>query len=173
MLDFKFVRRGAVALSVAAALAVAPAALASGGGGANSGGVNSGGGGGGGGGTVTPPTPAPVTNSCAKITSFSSSDRLNWGNGVLIQTPYTVTSTCPTWVEVDAAYVNKATGSVEQVSGAIVPANSTGIGTLEYAGAPFSTSYTIQLTVKDFTFTQLDSRSASFTTRKANQQNGV
>ncbi|HKN94220.1 MAG TPA: hypothetical protein VJU60_07810 [Thermoleophilaceae bacterium] len=162
MINLTFVRRGALALSVAAVLAAAPtAALASGGSG-------SGGSGGGGGTTTTSPT--PTSTSCAKITSFSNSDRLNWGNGSLIQTAYSVDNSCSNWVEVDAAYVNKATGITEQVSGAIVSANSTGIGTLMYAGAPFSTSYTIKLTVTDFTFAQLDSRTASYTTRKANQQ---
>jgi hypothetical protein len=169
MLDLRLVRRGALALSVAALLAAAPTALASGG--TNSGGVNSGGGAG----SAPAPAPAPTSSSCAKITSFSNSDRLNWGLGVLIETPYTVSSTCSNYVEVDAAYVNKATGVVEQVSGAIVPAGTTATGTLMYAGAPFSTAYTVNLYVRDWTLAQqLDLRTSSITTRKANNQaNGV
>jgi hypothetical protein len=162
MLHLSRARRAAVALSVAASLAAAPAAFASGG---------SGGGGGGG----TAPAPTPST-SCAKITSFSISDRTNWGNGVLIQSPYAVTSSCSGLVAIDETFVNSATGALDFATSTVIPIGGTSsVGTLSWPGAPFSSRYQVTLTVHDYfdTTAPYASQTATFTTRKPQQNNGV
>jgi hypothetical protein len=160
MLHLSRVRRGALALSVVASLAAAPAAFASGGSG--------GGGGGGGGGGSTAPAPTPTSSSCAKITSFSMSDRTNWGNGVLIQSPYAVTSSCSGLVAIDESFVNTATGAVDYVTSSFIPVGGTSsVGMLSWPGAPFSTRYQVTLTVHDYFDASLQyaSQTQTFTTR--------
>ena len=158
MIALTHLRRGAVALSLVASLAVAPAAMASGGGGA------AGGAGGGGGGGAS----APASASCAKITGFSNTTSYNWGILSRIDTPYSVSNDCPNWVYVDARYTNQLTGNVDfERSAVILP--GTGIGSLAFAPAPFSTPYTVTLSVQDWSFNTLASRSASITTKKPQQ----
>ena len=157
MLHLSRVRRGALALSVVASLAAAPTAFASGG---------SGGGGGGGGGSTAP---APTSSSCAKISSFSMSDRTNWGDGVLIQSPYAVTSSCSGLVAIDETFVNTATGAVEYQTSSYIPVGGTSsVGTLSWPGAPFSTRYQVTLSVHDYfdATLQYASQTVTFTTRK-------
>lgn len=160
MVDLAFIRRGAIALCVAVSLAAAPSALASGGG-TNSGGVNSGGGGGGG-------ASAPVSTSCAEITSFSNTTSYNWGLGTRIDSPYSVSSSCSGSLTVDVTYTNQLTGQVDLERSMPIGAGTT-IGSFEYAGAPFSTPYTVTLSVIDASFNTLTSRSASITTKKPQQ----
>jgi hypothetical protein len=157
VLDLVLVRRGAIALTAAASLAAVPSAVASGG--ANSGGVNSGSGGG---------ATAPTSASCAQIASFSNTTAYNWGLGTRIDTPYTIGSSCSGSVTADVTYTNQLTGQVDLERSVPLAAGTT-IGSFEYAGAPFSTPYTVTLSVLDASFNTLTSRSASITTKKPQQ----
>jgi uncharacterized membrane protein YfcA len=142
-------------LSLVASLALAPSALASGGG--------AGGAGGGGGGAS-----APASASCAQITGFSNTTSYNWGILSRIDTPYSVSSSCATWVTADVTYTNQLTGNVDfERSAVILP--GTAIGSFAFAPAPFSTPYTVTLSVRDWSFNTLASRSASITTKKPQQ----
>jgi hypothetical protein len=153
MINLTHVRRGAVALALIVPLVVVPSAFASGGGG-------SGGGGGG--------TSAPAAASCAQITSFSNTTSYNWGLESRIDTPYSVSNACPNWVTADVTYTNQLTGNVDfERSAPILPGSA--IGNFAFAPAPFSTPYTVTLSVYDWGFNTLASRSASITTKKPQQ----
>jgi hypothetical protein len=152
-------RRTVAALSLVASLALAPSTLASGGGGGGTGG-----GGGGGGGGVS----APASASCAQITGFSNTTSYNWGDLSRIDTPYSISSSCATWVTADVTYTNQLTGNVDfERSAVILPGSA--IGSFAFAPAPFSTPYTVTLSVQDWSFNTLASRSASITTKKPQQ----
>src|SRR4051794_2707424 len=114
-------RRAALAVSVAAMLALAPAALGSGG--ANPGGVNSGGGGGGGGATTT--APSPPSSSCARIASFGNSTGY-YAVWAAIWTPFSISSSCPTAVSWQMTYTNGNTGLVDFVRGSSTAYMSSG-----------------------------------------------
>jgi hypothetical protein len=157
MINLTHVRRGAVVLSLVASVAAAPSALASGGG-------ASGGGGGASGGGVS----APASASCAQITGFSNTTSYNWGILSRIDTPYSISSSCPTWVIADVTYTNQLTGNVDFERSAVILPGDT-IGTFAFAPAPFSTPYTATLSVQDWSFNTLASRSASITTKKPQQ----
>ena len=154
MFDISRALRGVCAVAAAGCLMLAPAAVAAGGSG----------GGGGGGSTTT----SSSTSSCAKITSFSISDRTNWGNGVLITSPYAISSWCPNLLSVDESFVNSATGALEYVTSTVIyPGTTSALGMLSYPGAPFSTKYQVTLSVSDYlSFEQFASQTQSFTTRK-------
>jgi hypothetical protein len=158
-------RRGALALSIAAMLALAPAALASGGvnsGGVNAGGVNTGGGGGGGGGGTTT-TPAPAPTSCAKISSFSNSNGY-YSVWAAIWTPFSIQSSCSTPVNWSMTYTNGDTGAVDFARSSSTAYMSS--GTIDEDWAAFSTPYTVALTVTDpNTGAVLASQSALVTTK--------
>jgi hypothetical protein len=150
----KHLRRATLALSLAASLAVVPAAMASGGGG-GSGGASA---------------PAPST-SCAQISRFSNTTSYNWGLLSRIDTPYTITSSCASWVTADVTYTNQLTGAVDFERSAIILPGTT-VGAFGDAPAPFSTPYTVTLSVIDFDFNTLTKTSASITTKKPQQVNG-
>jgi hypothetical protein len=157
MISMSHVRRGVAAVSLVASLAVVPSAVASGGGG-----------GGGGGGGVS----APASASCAQITGFSNTTSYNWGDLSRIDTPYSISSSCPTWVTADVTYTNQLTGNVDfERSAVILP--GTAIGSFAFAPAPFSTPYTVTLSVQDWSFNTLTSRGASITTKKPQQQGSL
>jgi hypothetical protein len=157
MISMSHVRRGVAAVSLVASLAVVPSAVASGGGG-----------GGGGGGGVS----APASASCTQITGFSNTTSYNWGDLSRIDTPYSISSSCPTWVTADVTYTNQLTGNVDfERSAVILP--GTAIGSFAFAPAPFSTPYTVTLSVQDWSFNTLTSRSASITTKKPQQQGSL
>ncbi len=162
-------KQGALAASVAAMLALAPAALASGGvnaGGVNGGGVNGGGGagGGGGGGTITTsPAPPPTPTSCATIASFSNSTGY-YSVFAAIWTPFSISDSCVSPASWTMTYTNGATGAVDFVrSGSTAYQTS---GTIDEDWAAFSVPYTVTLTVTDpNTGNELASRSAVVVTK--------
>ncbi|HJS95489.1 MAG TPA: hypothetical protein VJ741_14600, partial [Solirubrobacteraceae bacterium] len=79
-----------------------------------SGGCGGGGTGGGGG------ESAPASASCAQITGFSNTTSYNWGILSRIDTPYSVSSSCPTWVTADVTYTNQLTGNVDFEHSAVI-----------------------------------------------------
>lgn len=144
-----------MALSAAALLASAPAAFASGGGGRGGGGVV---------------VPVPASSSCARITSFSDTTAYNWALLSRVDTSYAMASACPGAVTADVTYTNQLTGAVDFERSAPWPAGTTSvISTFVHAPAPFSTPYTVTLSLYDSSFNVLASRSASITTKKPQQ----